>query len=82
MREIRADDILPELLLLQELEHLEGRGRKREVLQVRRACPVLQIVEVRDEGGVRQELAGCEVVEILRVRQGLDKLLARQLPWS
>lgn len=79
VRKIRADDILPKLLLLQELEHFEGRSRKREVLQVRRARPVLQIIEVRDEGRIRQKLAGCEVVEILWVRQGLDKLLVCQL---
>jgi hypothetical protein len=80
VREIRADDVLAELLLLQQLEHLECRGRKRQVLQVRRARPVLQVVEVGDEGRVGQELARGEVVEVLRVRERLDELLACQFP--
>lgn len=73
-RKVRADDILAELLLLQKLEHLERRRGKRQVLEVGRARPVLQVVEVGDEGGVREKLAGSEVVEILRVRERLDKL--------
>lgn len=79
LRKVRADNVLAELLLLQKLEHLERRGGVCQVPEVGRARPVLQVVEVGDEGRVRQELARGEVVEILRVGQRLDELLDCQL---
>ena len=57
MREVWANNVVAELLLLQELEHLESRRGERQVLQVGRARPVLEIIEVRDEGGIRKVFA-------------------------
>jgi len=72
---VGADDVLPELLLLQQLEVLQG-GRVRDVLEVRRSGPVLEVVEVGDKGRVGEQLARGEMVEVLRVPQGLDELCA------
>lgn len=79
LREVGADDILAELLLLEELEHSERRGWVRQVLEIWRARPVLEVVEVGNEGGVRQELARGQVVDILWVGKRLDKLKNCQL---
>lgn len=74
LRELRADDVLAEPLLLEQFEVLERGARVGEVLEVRRARPVLEVGEVRDERRVREELLRGEVVEVEGVREGLDKL--------
>ncbi len=74
LHQVRAHDVLPEALLLQQLEVAQRRPRIRQVLQVRRAAPVLQVGEVGDERGLRQELLRGEMIEVKRVRERLDKL--------
>lgn len=49
-------------------------SRVREVLDVGRAGPVLEVVEVCDELGSREVLLGGEVVEVEGVREALDEL--------
>lgn len=46
----------------------------REVLDVRRPRPVLEVGEVGDKGGLREEFLGREVVEVEGVGEGLDEL--------
>lgn len=74
LHQVRADDVLPELLLLQELEVLERRTRVHEVLEVGRPGPVLQIGEVGDEVGAGEELLRCEMIEVEWVCECLDEL--------
>lgn len=49
-------------------------SRVREVLDVGRPGPVLEVVEVGDELGAREIFLGGEVVEVEGVREALDKL--------
>ncbi len=72
--EIRTDDICAEPFLLQELEVLKARARVRQVFEIGWTVPVLEVVEVGDKGRVCEELARCEVVEEVWVRQGLNEL--------
>jgi hypothetical protein len=74
LNQLGADDILPEFLLLKQLEVLEGRAGVGQVLEVRRLAPVLQVLEVLDESGIREQLLRCQVVEIERVGERLNKL--------
>lgn len=69
---------MSELLLLQQLKVLERRAGVHDVLEVRRTGPVLQVGEVRDEFGAGKQLLGGEVVEVVRVREGLDELSVRR----
>lgn len=52
--QVWADDVLPELLLLQQLQVLEGRPRVGDILEVRWAAPVLEIVEIGDKGRIAE----------------------------
>lgn len=72
--QIRTHDILPKPLLLQQLQVPERRARIRQVLEVGRPSPVLQVVEVSHEGGLGEELLGGNMVEVVGVREGLDEL--------
>ncbi len=54
----------------------QRRARVRQVLEVRRSAPVLQVGEVGDKGGLGQEFLRREVVEVEWVRERLDKLPA------
>lgn len=72
--QIWAHDVLPEALLLQQLEVAQRRARVCQVLEVRRAAPVPQVGEVGDKRRLGQELLRREVVEVERVRERLDKL--------
>jgi hypothetical protein len=74
LHQIRADDILAKTLLLEQLKVPQGWPRVRQVLEVRRPGPVLQVGQVGDEGGLGEELLGGEVVEVERVGEGLDEL--------
>lgn len=74
LHQVRTDDVLAEALLLEQFEMSQRRAGIRQVLEVRRPRPVLQVGEVGDKGGLREELLGGEVVEIERVREGLDEL--------
>lgn len=76
LHQIGAQDVLPEALLLQQLEVAQRRPRVREVLYVRRPAPVPEVGEVGDEGRLDEELLGREVVEVQRVRERLDELRA------
>ena len=72
--QVGADDVLPELGLLQELEVLQGRAGIRQVLEVGRALPVLQIGQVGDEGGLAQVFLRREIVEVEGVGERLHEL--------
>lgn len=74
LHQVRAHDVLPEPLLLQQLEVAQRRPRKGKILEVRRPGPVLQIGEVGDEGGLGEELLRREVVQVVGVGERLDKL--------
>lgn len=74
LHQVRAHNVLPEPLALQQLQVPQRRPRVRQVLEVRRLGPVLQVVEVGDKGGLGEELLGGEVVEVVRVGERLDKL--------
>ena len=74
LHEVRAQNIPPEALPLQQLEVPQRRARVREVLDVRRLGPVLEVVEVGDEFGAREVLLRGEVVEVEGVREALDEL--------
>lgn len=52
----------------------ERRARIRQVLEVGRPGPVLQVVEVSHEGGLGKEFLGSNMVEVVGVCEGLDKL--------
>lgn len=72
--QVRADNILPELFLLQQLKILQGRPRVGEILEVRRPAPVLEIVEVGDKGWIAEELPGSQMVQVQRVAECLNEL--------
>lgn len=72
--EFRVDDVLAEPLLLEKLQVPDGGARVRQVLQVGRASPVLEVGQVVDKGRLREELARGKVVEVLWVGESLDKL--------
>lgn len=72
--QLRADDVLPEPLRLQQLQVLQRRARVGQVLEVRRPRPVLQVVEVGDEARVGEQLARRQVVEVVGVAKRLDEL--------
>lgn len=74
LHQVGAQDVLPEALVLQQLEVAQRRPRVREVLDVRRPGPVAEVGEVGDEGRLDEELLGREVVEVQRVRERLDEL--------
>lgn len=74
LHQVRAHDVVPEPLLLQELEVPQRRPRVDEVLEIRRLGPVLQVSQVGDEGGLREQLLRREVVEVVGVRERLDEL--------
>lgn len=74
LHQVRAHDVLAKPRLLQQLEVPQRRPRVDEVLEVGRLSPVLQVGEVGDKGGLRQELLRGEVVEVIGVGEGLDKL--------
>lgn len=69
VHQVRADDVLPEPLRLQQLQALQRRARVGQVFKVRRPAPVLQVVEVGDELRVGEQLTRGEVVEIVRVSE-------------
>lgn len=52
--QVWADDVLPELFLLQQLKVLQGRSRVGKILEVRWAAPVLEIVEIGDKGRIAE----------------------------
>jgi len=52
VHKIWTDNVLPKLFLLEQLEVLECRSGVGKVFDIWWARPVLQIVEVGDEGGV------------------------------
>lgn len=68
LHQLGADDLLAKFLLLQELEVLQRRSGVGEKLEVRRFVPVLEVGEVGDERGLREQLLGGEVVEVEGVR--------------
>lgn len=72
--QVRAHNVLPESLLLQKLQVAQSRSRVCQVFQVRRLGPILEVVEVSDEGGLSEELLRREVVEIVGIGERLDKL--------
>lgn len=74
LNQVWADNVLPELFLLQQLKALQGRSRVGKILEVRWAAPILEVVEIGDEGRVAEELPGSEVVQIQRVAQCLNEL--------
>ena len=74
LHQVGADDVLAKALLLKQFKVTQRRTRIRQVLEIRRSRPVLRVSEVGDKGGLREELLGGEVIEIERVREGLDKL--------
>lgn len=71
---MRADDVFPESRLLQQLEMPQRRARVRQVFEVGRSRPVLQIGQVCDEGRLGQVLLRGEVVEVGRVGERLHEL--------
>ena len=75
LHQVRADNVLPEPLLLQQLEVPQRRAREGQVFKVRRTRPVLEIVQVGDKGGLAEELLRSEVVEVEGVRERLNKLV-------
>jgi len=75
-RHIWNKDFLTEPFALQKLQHPKRRRGIRQVFEIRRSRPVLQIVKVGNEGGIRQVFARCQPVYILRIGKGLDKLWA------
>lgn len=52
--QVWADDVLPELFLLQQPQVLQGWPRVGDILEVRWAAPVLEIVEVGDESRIAE----------------------------
>lgn len=56
---------------------LERRARVRQVFEIWRFRPVLQVGKVGDKGRLREEFLGGEVVEIEGICEGLDELWAR-----
>lgn len=74
LHQIGTHYVLSKPLFLQQLEVLERRARVRQVFQVRRFRPVLQVGEVGDKGGLCEELLRREVVEVQWVCEGLNKL--------
>lgn len=80
LHHIWAHDLLAKHLLLQQLEVAQRRARVRQVLEVRRLVPVLEVGEVGDKRGLAEELLGGEVVEVVRVGEGLDELCAAREP--
>lgn len=74
LHQIWAHDILSEPLLLEQLEMTQGRTGICQVLEIWWPCPVLQIRQVRDKGGLRQQFLGREVVQVVGVCERLDKL--------
>lgn len=77
IHQVRANDVLPEPLRLQQLQVLECRAGVGQVLHIGRPAPVLQVVEVGDELRVGEQLARGEVVEVVWVAEGLDELEAQ-----
>jgi hypothetical protein len=75
---IRAHDILPESLLLQQLQVTQRWPRICQVFEVWRPAPVLQVGEVGDKRGLGEEFLRREVVEVEWVCEGLNKLRASQ----
>lgn len=69
LHEIRAHNVLSESRLLQKLEISQGRAGICQVLDVRRLGPVLEVGEVGDKRGLREQLLRREVVEVERVRE-------------
>ncbi len=74
LHQVRADNVLPELLRLQQLQALQRRARVGQVLEVGRPAPLLQVVEVGDEARVREQLARGQVVEVVGVAESLHEL--------
>lgn len=72
--QIRAHDILPEPLPLQQLEVAQRWPGIGEIFEVRRLGPVLQIGKVGDKGGLSEELLRCEMVQVVGIGERLDKL--------
>jgi hypothetical protein len=62
LHQVRADDVLPEALLLEQLQVAQCWTWVGQVLEVRRPGPVLEVIKVRDEGRLRKELLGGQVV--------------------
>lgn len=69
LNQVRADDVLPELRLLQKLKMFQRRSRVHEVLQVWRLGPILEVGEVGDEFGLAEELLSGKVVQVGWVRK-------------
>lgn len=74
LHQIRAHYVLAETLPLQQLEMPERGARIRQVLEIRRLGPVLQVGEVGDKGRLREQLLRREMVEVEGVGERLDKL--------
>lgn len=68
LHEVRAQNIPPEALPLQQVEVPQRRARVREVFDVGRLGPVAEVVEVGDELGAGEVLLRGEVVEVVGVR--------------
>jgi len=73
--QVGTDDVLPKLLLLEELQVLDSWAGVGQVLEKGRASPVLQVGKVVDKSGVREVLARGEMVQVLRIGNRLNKLL-------
>lgn len=72
--QIRAHNVLPEPLLLQQLEVSQRRARIGKIFEVRRLGPVLEIGKVGDKGGLGEELLRCEMVQVVGIGERLNKL--------
>lgn len=77
LHQVGAHNILSKPLFLEELKVLERRARVRQVFEIWRFRPVLQVGKVGDKGRLREEFLGGEVVEIEGICEGLDELWAR-----
>jgi hypothetical protein len=65
--QIWADYILPKPLRLQQLQCLQCRSGIGEVLDVWLRSPVLKVVEIGNEGRVREEFARGQMLKVVWV---------------
>lgn len=71
---IRANDLLSECFLLEELQMSQCRAGIGKVFEIRRLAPVLEICKICNKGGLAEELLGCKMVEVGWVCKGLNEL--------
>lgn len=82
IHQVRTDDVLPKPFRLQQLQVLERRAGVCQIFEVRWPAPVLQVVEVGDKGRVGKQLPRGQVVEVIWISEGLDKLEAKSVGWG